>query len=563
MAKRGRMLGALVVLGAGAASVALPGCALFQKVLTENLLTQATDDLTRVSARVGYTSNLLPTELGLAEMGAAGEAYVPGASMVGAVLFKRDGIGMYKLEGGSVSIRDARGAETPCTFTTGAYIASLPASDRGPKSVVLRSAKGQMAVIPVRPANPVRIKAVNGKTSNFTWDVGQDLVLDLDLPPDARANGKLRVALVTEQMFTKYMGDLGMFKAANRLVIPKEVTLHSRIARNQLQGGGVIMGANHLLVERVDTQEDIGGPAPLGARQVNLQAYAHAPIQVVGTMPTASLTNTWVEKVDAGGMYGEASKTHAIDNRPWRSGEKWVLAQLTVRATTFKQKSSTSESTSFGVRTITTTTTTFQFPQVPSAYWDRFLAGVYGDMRQSMASAGIELLPPQALANDPTFRNLPTPAATNEQRYVDRTFGGRRVLPEGLEALTRFSGSFPNDQPSVKMLRAIGAKGMMTAYIDLQIGARPDGKLVMVPSMHFAASGLPGHYQFGAGLGTGHVEGKDGNTFSSQQLTQQAGFDAAVNRGQLAAGFKGLVDAMRRLDQRLGYERFWANNPWN
>lgn len=280
-------------------------------------------------------------------------------------------------------------------------------------------------------------------------------------------------------------------------------------------------------------------------------------------MPTVSVTNDWQEKVDAGGMYGQANKTHAIDNRPWKAGEKWVLAQLSVRATTFKQKSSTSESTAFGVRTITTTTTTFQFPQVPTAYWDRYLAGVYADMRQSMASAGIELLPPQSLANSPTFRNLPEPPATNEPRYVDRTMGGRRVLPEGFEALMRFSGSFPNDQPSVRMMNDVGAKGLMTAYIDLQIGARPDGKLVMVPSFSFAASGLPGHYSFGAGMGSGQVSAKDGNTFASAQLMQQAGFDAAVNRGMIAAGFKGLVDAMRRLDQREGYARFWALNPWN
>lgn len=101
----------------------------------------------------------------------------------------------------------------------GVYTKFLEKPDGKAHKIEIHSASGQKSSFEIAPAPSFKLKAINGKTSDFEVDITKDLVLEFELSPQAR--GKLMsVSMISSMPGGRDFNEIQPFYAAPKVTIP-------------------------------------------------------------------------------------------------------------------------------------------------------------------------------------------------------------------------------------------------------------------------------------------------------------------------------------------------------
>jgi hypothetical protein len=548
-----------VVLGGLVATTA--GCAELLKLIgsaTASAITQKTTDLKNVAIQGHYVTNLFPASTPTIETEMWGERWKTGGGVAYVNCLKRSGVGMFEIDG-TVTCRKGNGAPEPMTYGgSGSYSVMLPPGDTTPRTIDIATSEGHTSFT-LKPVPGLKLKAINGKSTGATFEMGKDVTLDLDLGPSKSAD-KLKVSIIASSIGIRNMADVGIFKPASRIVIPGAAFRHLSQSASLESAVQVETGDNLLLVERFHDEIPAAGVA--GAVQTIGKAWTYLPVTVTGD---GKSRNGFHVGGTAGDAWYRLDKPNAFYSRPIAAAKRLALGGLRLRGTLFRQMSSVSESYGYNARIITTTTTTWQFPQLPNATWD----GVLNEMNSSMrgmfkSDFGIDLLPPNILASSPTFQSMETFNEQNDQVYIERNFPGTHsVFPiSAVNLLKSVSSTFAADRPPSRVLREAGADGILTVDLDLQVGSEKDSNhVVLVPALKFSIVGPTNGYAIGPTVyASGTVALSDGVPFNEAEVRTPAGLARVIRLNDLMKTLRQALTAFKAKETSEGYTAIWALN---
>ena len=547
-----------------AAMFANSGCSLIMPkvgMMVGGLLTQSTADLSTVSAQVRFIRNLYPAETMTTEVKYVGaELWQPGSNTVVINFLKREGVGMYSIDG-TVSVD----GEVLPHLANGVYAKGLESDDLSPKTFEIVTSTGQKASFTVAPTDPIGIKSVNGQREGATVNMQEDLVLELDNPPGTE-DSEIRVMLMGEIMGTRSWADVGIFKSADKLTIPSVTFLHpsGSLAPNK--------GASYMLVERFAVAPSrVKG---FGAAQIISSSWDCVPVTVEGDLDLGILGQSAMQGLttrgkiesDKGDISYEVSKPNAFLGRPFSTGKKFAVVSFTVRATKLTQnRSSSSSSTanygSYSVKTTTTTTETRQFPQLPEVFWDNLVKDMYTDFEATLKSNwDIDLIPIERAVRTPSYVDLEPIDDGISQVEVEKSYKGtKNLIPTTLGAMMgSISSTFASDRIDARLIRELGVDGIIAVTVDLEM---PWDEFTLSPRLSYRISGPPNGYVMGPTIyGQGVVSGP-GVPLDEAKLQADDVLDllaTIVRQDELIAAFATSLSYLQKEELKQGYEAIWA-----
>lgn len=543
-----------------AAILPIAGCGQMFRFIGDRVadaITQKTSSLADVSIGGSYITNLYPADAKTIETEMLATTWKPGGAMVAVNMLKRRGVGMWEIEGQVTARKGPKDPAVPMMYLgKGAYGLFLPPGDRAARTIEIKTATGESASFVLKPAAPLKIKAVNGKGAGATVDMAKDLVIDLEDPGSA---GKLKVSMVSTVMGVRTMTDLAVCKPAKRLVVPAAAFRHLGVTASVGNFMGVDPGANYVLVERYEGGS-IAKPGQAGAAYAIGKAWAHTLVNAVGDVKNAAPMHL-EGGIDnrRGGLFYSIDKGQAFYAPPVARVRKLAVGSLRLRGVLFK--ANTSVSTSYGYNTITTTTTTttYAFPKVAPAAWDRLLDDTAGGLGRAF---GASMVPTERVVASPIYATLEEVKDEVSDQLVDRSYKKTRpVFASSLAGiLGGVSSTFALDRPHVRLMQEVGADALLSANIDLQVGAFKDtAKVALAPALRFVLLGPPNGYTVGPTVyASGTVAARDGVTFSEAELSDLNALRRITRMDDLMAGLKGALGKLREEEKKQGYEAIWA-----
>ncbi len=545
--KRGVMKKNLLLVAP--ATIMLCGCAAAGK-LAANLMTQSTSDLSNSAIVAYYTTNLYPATTKTYEATYDAKLWTEGGNQVSFNVLKRSGVGMYKIDG-TVKVNDA----VVPNAMAGNYTKLLAAGDREPQRVAIQTSTGKTAAFTMAPTFPVTIKSINGKADGAAVNLNEDMVIELDNPRGSE-NTMLSVKLIMDVLGVRAFVETIVAKSANRIVVPKEAFSNALVTAS---AGGFVSfnkGPNTVLVERFAKNLDqIEG---VGAIEKISRAWASKPVTVSGD--AGNKTGIKVE-----GTYGEgadkftytASKPAAFTGIPFSKGKNFGLASFSIRGTIFSSTTKVSETAS----TITTTTTTLAFPQLPDSYWNNLLETMYADFMKTLKSEyKIEMVPFERVTQAKAYAGLEVPSETNTSVKIAKSYKGtKNLIPTTASGiLGSVSSTFAHDRPIDRLLREAGVDGLISVTIDFQISTDANGKVVLNPVMSYRFDGPVNGYFTSTVYGYGSIQGQ-GAPFNKDAVEKDPNsLTRVLKKDMLMGAFKKMLHDLQAVEDREGYTRIWA-----
>ena len=550
----------LIPLAALAVVLLLPGCARVMSTVgstTARFLTQSTDDLSKSNRMIGYVDNAYPAATQEAGVMAIGGKHQEGKPTASVTLMKRNGIGMWKLNGEMT----ANGA--PMDSYAGGVSRFLFLDDRNPVTVALTSESGQTEEYRIDPLPPIRITAVNGQPVGRTMetavalDLEGPLTLDIDRQNLGRATD-MRIALQGTTMGVKGFWDVAVVPGQNRIELPAGVFSNG-------QGNPINTGENWLLLEEYErpTFENAQGggmvlKAVKSADVVPVITSGELPRNLVGLIKGGFTVEEEAETQDGDAFSYSFTKPPAFAGPAFLPGTKLALVTFTVRANDLSQEkssTSTTENRVQGTRTTTTTTRSRQFAQLPTAFYQQLANDMHGDLMSAMQGAwNVEMIPISQVLASPRYQQFDAVRDTSTSEYASASYGGLRTIfdpsPWATLSAGDLSGPFSMADRE-RLMDELGVDGLVAVTIDLSM---PWSEFSLTPTINLHITGRtadlmqPAASYFAKGIVTG--EGQDMAGVDMDDPAQLRAFlDNAVNRDLLATtfgiGFNRLVEEER------------------
>lgn len=522
--------------------------------LAGNLLTSTTADLSTLSMQVVYIQNLYPSEAETVETEYFG-FWESGMDMCGVIFLKKEGIGMSKIDG-TVNIDG-----TPVEHVANGMYGGIVKKNSGSHTVDIATVEGDKALLKADPIEPIEIISVNGVPRGEVVDVSmdEDIVLELNHPNGGTED--FYVSVLGKVMGVKGFNELGYFKSANKIVIPKEAFKHTATTAYKFEEG-----SNYLMVQR--TKEKVVNLPDVGAAQVITGAMDWTPINMIVSKQKTVL-GVGVDEYNAeykaktkDGFNVSANKPNAFWGPPLSQPKKLAMASFVVRATELKQKEvKTSTSTSGNIKTTTTTTTTKTFPEVPEVFWDQLVNEFYAKFEKALlAEMNVQLVPIEQTMKAQQYANLFAVEDTVSEEVVVKPYKGcKLLLPTTFQDVwsTRTS-TFPNDKPEVKLLQELGVDGIISVTVDCAMSWE-DGSLS--PRMSYRINGGTNGWKVGPmtyanGLITGPGQGISDTAKKSDDIVDQ--LNQIMNVDRLIELFQLSMDELKKDEAGKGYEKIWA-----
>ncbi len=538
--------------------------------LAGKMMTQKTADLSQAAVTVRYIQNLYTSKTQTTEALYLPALWKEGSNVIVVSFLKRKGIGMYSIDG-KVTI----GGDSVPHIANGVYAKAIDANDQSVQKVVIETVTGQRAEYEIGPTQKIEIVSVNGKkksalmdsTSKETAviDLQKDFELELVNPPGSEGT-QIKLAMIGNIMGTRSFTEVGIFKAADKIVVP------SAIFNNPMGSLLPNMGANYLLVERFTM--NFNPVKGVGATQALATSWDCVPVTLVGNQEktafgVASGIGVQVQKeitTEHGKMKIDFSKPNAFLGRPFSSGKKFAVTSFTLRATQLQQsQSSTSTSTTETATSITTTTTTTTttrtFPTLPDAYWNDLVEKLYKDFESVLLSNyKIEIIPIEKTLAAPSYQGLePIPDEVTVVKVEKSYKGTKNLLPTNIGAMLKsVSSTFASDRMDARLVRELGVDGLIAVTIDL---AMPWQEFTLTPSMSVRITGGPNGYTAGPTVYAQGLISGQGVPLDSAKMDAQSVMDVLPNiirrddlKSALGIAFKDLTEA----EKDKGYDRIWS-----
>jgi len=555
------------ILVLGLASLVL-SCATVQQQIGKvalKLMTKKEADFNNIAAIGKYQSNIYAADVGITTLGT--EDWEEGENLVGVQLVKPEGkIGLIAFDG-TVTV----GGKEATSYGGGAYFARFDNDDTSPKQVILTSSNGNTTEFEIAPLPSISIKSINGKTSDASVDVNSPLEIELDY--DASAEGKrVIVTMITNAPGAKGFANFQSTIIKNKITVPADAFKHKHIAGGGITGKDVTnwaTGENHLQVSIVENDRATAGqPFPYFKKE--LTSFDTVPVTVIGDSDgRASIRITGKSEEPNGEFAYEASSSNAWYARPLDSNIKRIgIGSLSVSGTLYKKETVTTEEDSYMMgyagygeyNVITTTTTTFEFPELDDSYWNQYLENIYSDISKTLTEDySASLVSVDEITSNLIYDEFYTPQDENNKEYIAKNLRDtKRLMSTGLEALSERTTTLIADNGTMpRLIRDMDLDAVMSIVINYQVAADKDDKIVLLPNVSYIIEGQTQAFDGNSNVWLqGNIRGP-GISFSESEFSDLNALNRIGQKDVIVKFIKLSIKELSEEQNKFGYQTVW------
>ena len=548
--------------------IVLSSCATIQTkmgAVALKLMTKKEADFSKMAAIGSYQSNMYAADVGITTLGT--EDWLEGENLVGVQLVKPAGaVGVIALDG-TVTV----GGKEAKSYGGGAYFARFDANDKSSKKVVLSSSNGETTEFTIAPLPSLTIKAVNGQRENVTIDVNEPF--DIELEFDAAAEGKrVTVSLITKAVGAKGFANFQSAIIDGRISIPAAAFRHKHIAGAGPTGKDVtnwLEGENYLQVSIIENDRSTSNQ-PFSYFKKTRTSMDTFPVTVTGNAEGRSYVRIRGEVEESNGKYGyEASSNNAWYARPLNTKINRIgIASIAVSGTLYKEETETTERESYmngyagygRYKTITTTTTTFEFPQLDDSYWNQFLESIYSDLAKTLTeNYGANLVSVNDITANPIYDEFYTPQDENNKEYIAKNLRDtKRLMAVGLEAISDRTTSLIADNGTMpRLLRDMNLEAVMNVVINYQVASDSDDKIVLLPNISYQVIGLDQSFDGNSSTWLqGNIKGP-GVPFNKSEFNNLDALNRIGQKDLIISLIQKSIDDLTKEQAKFGYNDIW------
>ncbi|HET8830052.1 MAG TPA: hypothetical protein VFM79_11960 [Pelobium sp.] len=534
--------------------------------LVGNMMTSTTKELDGAVAKTSIISGIYPPEINTSEAKYFPKGTIEGDYMVSVTFMKGDGLGMFKIDG-SVT---CEGKEMDYVGL-GSYLTVFRTAFNTPKNIKVKTVSGDEASFSLKPIPKVEIIAINGQTSLPILDLSEDIKLTYTNPPGSEGT-RIRISLITDVAGARALNHFANFEAGKdaqvTVTIPKESLSNPEIAGSLKGVGNYNKGENFLIVEREfiterDKMDASQNKGDLQTAEIKAVSYASMPVVVKGKQEESVYASIKVSEKNANGIAYTAFKPNANTGIPFSSGSKFGLSSFTLSGSTYKSETNVSERYGYDkTRIITTTTTTYQFPQLANTQWQSVMDKVYNGLVAFMKTEyNIEFVPVEKITSNANYKTLFPAGQTNTEKFVQTSYKGtQRVEATSIgEILGAVSSNFTSDNPVVNMMKETDVDGLVSMHLNFQVSGNNAGKVILIPTLTLNITGRDEKNNNKQGQYGGlHVVNTVGKTFNGDAVkTSPKALANACSADELLAGLTDGIRNLRLKEVALGYDKIW------
>ncbi len=549
-------------------SIKKPKFSLGEKMgnIAGNLMTSKTSDLSQTAPVASLVVGVYNTETKTSEVDYFPEGTNEGDHLMFVTFFKNEGVGLYKVEG------DISTDGTHMEYLgLGTYGLRFDEPVTSNQIITIKTETGDEATIEIEPIPEIEIIEVNGDPTLPIIDLTEDLRIKFTHPPGSEGT-VVKVGLLTDIMGARAWNYFADFKSTDKeVLIPKEAFSNLEI-NGQLNAGQVNKGMTYLTVTReriVEPSNQKEGQVTGNCASVKLQttAYGSKPVIVKGKQEEGVITQLKFsgrhKKLYSYSIY----KPNARDGIPFSRGSNFGLASLSINGRTYKKdvESGSSSYTMGGTRyTHTwTTTTTYEFPQLPDSYWDNAMDRFYKEfVKVFNEEFNIQYVDVATVIATPQYAETFGNAEYNTDKGIQKTYKGtRRVSPSSLnEIFSTLSSSQSGDTKTAMMMKAAGIDGLVSLEINFDIGANRDNKVILMPTVNFTVQGMDETKGNREGMyAQGRLTINEGVPFSSEALKNNPDYLIDIlNMPSLIETLAYMLENLRLKEVEMGYDKIWS-----
>jgi hypothetical protein len=546
----------------GLASLVL-SCATVQQQIGKvalKFMTKKEADFNNIAAIGMYQTNVYAADVGITTLGT--EDWEEGENLVGVQLVKPQGaIGVIALDG-TVSVN---GVEAK-SYGGGAYYARFDADDRSTKKVTLTSSNGESTDFEISSLPSVRIKSVNGSSSTPTVDLNSDLEIELEY--DAAAEGKrVTISLITSAVGAKGFAYFQSAIINGKITVPADAFKHKHIAGGGPTGKDVtnwVKGVNHLQVMILESDRSEAGQ-PFDYFKRDMRSFDTVPVDVTGDAEGRAWVQAKGESQENSGKFNYTANTsNAWYARPLDSDIKRIgISSLSVSGTLFKKEVETSERDNYatGYTEITTTTTTFQFPQLDDQYWNQFLENIYSDLTSMLRNDyGATVVDVDEITSNSIYDEFYTPKDENTTEYIAKNLRDtKRLVPNSLGEILgdRTTALVADDGVASRLMRDMNMDAFMDVVINYQVAGGKDNTIVLIPNVSYRVSGETQGFDGTSNVWfSGNIQGP-GVSFSESEFSDLNALNRIGQKDVIIKLIKQSIKELSEKQKEFGYQTVW------
>ena len=535
-----------------------------------NLMTGKTKTLEGVVIKANYINGVYSTDINTTEAKYFPNGAREGDHMLFITFFKNDGAGLLELQG-EVTI-DGEQLEY---FGLGSYGRHYLYPPTAPVVLKIKTELGDEASFTFNPIQDIEIISVNGESALPIIDLAEDIELEYYNPPGSEGT-TIKVSLLTKVMGVRALNHFADYKVTKpgnvKVTIPKEALSNPEIA-GQLNTGNFDKGDNYFILEReVKTDKDGFGsnqvPGKVAAVELFTRNFASFPVIIKGKQEEGIMTELKVRAQSPDKSLGYSFyKPNATTGIPISKASRFGLVSFTMEASTYKRDVNESSSSWTVGNTrytqTTTTTTTYQFPQLSDETWDNALDQIYKEIVAFFKlEYNVDFVPVESVTNTPQYNDLLASAEKNTEKKVMRSYKNTKRSTPGTigEILGAVSSNVTSDNPRVNMMKAAGdVDGLVSIHINLMVGGNKDGKVVLYPSLNISVSGRDETRQDKEGkYFDGQITRTKGEPFNEDKLKSDKNELVRIcSMPILLDAMKQGITTLRAKEVEMGYDKIW------
>jgi len=544
-------------------SLFLTSCATVQQQIGKvalKLMTKKEKDFSSIAAIGKYDLNLYPTDVGISMLGT--EDWEAGQNAVGVQFLKPEGaVGLISLDG-TVTV-DGKEA---ISYGGGVYMALFDHDDTSPKTVRVENVDGDATEFTLNAPPQVTIKSINGKTAGAEINLSESFELELEY--DASAEGKrVQIALITSAVGAKGFAYFQSTLVKGRITVPADAFKHKHINGGGPTGKDVtkwVKGDNHIQVVLIEQDRSASAEPFAYFKKINT-AYDTVPVTITGDTEGRSYVRANGTSDESSGEFKyEATSSNAWYARPLSTNIGRIgISSLSVSGTLYKQEVETSESDNYltGYREITTTTTTFQFPELDDQYWDQFLENMYSDLVGMLENDyKASVVDVNQITANPIYDDFYTPKDENTTEYIAKNLREtKRLIPTSLGEILadRTTALVADGGTTPRLLRDMNMDAFMDVVINYQVAGGDNNTIVLLPNVSFRVIGETQAFDGSTNVWLqGNIQGP-GVPFSEAEFSNLNALNRIGQKDVIIKLIKQSIEELTIEQSEFGYDEVW------
>lgn len=490
-----------------------------------------------------------------------------GDYMASITFMKNEGMGMLKIDG------EVTCDGKPMEYVgLGSYTMRFDAPVTSPKIISITTVTGQTGQFSLAPISEIEILSVNGDPTLPIVDLAEDMSIKFTQGENLPENTIIKVGLISDVAGARAINWLADFETKKgEVIIPHEAFSNLEI-NGQLNAGNVNKGVTYLVLQREfktekSQMDGANQVEAFGAATSQLTAYASKQVIVKGKQENGVISTLHFSGGHKKVMGYDVYKPNARTGIPFSRASRFGLLSLTINGKTYKEETeSGSSSSTVGNTRYTsswTRTTTYQFPQLPDAYWDQAMDDFYQKMTAYFASdMQIEFAPVEHITSAPGYNALFDDAEVNTDAKISRTYKNtKRATPRSIgEIFDNLSSSKSTENPSTYLMKLANVDGLVTMDITFDIGANREGNVVLLPTVKFSISGMD--ETKGNRLGTyanGYITYRDGIPFNEETAKNDPNYLSTIlNVDNIISCMGYMLTNLKTKEIEMGYDAIWS-----